>query len=339
MTTQYLQDIFRQSIGRKKPEIIKKTLINENLCKECGIKMIEQNSQFICESCGFTEQCLRQSNEFCISSDADHNTSSKAASSFKIVSAKTDPNSRRASNKLNISLMCSTSNYTNQRFRENLLLLKKKNTAFYKKTNHKIRDDVLYLTVKKYEHLIGKFSLIRRGNQRLALLGECLSRASIETNIPRPLKEIALFMDIEEKRIRASHELERYGIKFKFDQFELIGDYIRQTMNKLEIDISYYDFAFDLIKRAEDRKIHILRSNKDTTKVSGAIYTITQRVKKYNHITPSSIEKIMYSSTTTFINYYKKIICAYNHIFKDIFVKHKISMPIGWALDSSSSSD
>jgi transcription initiation factor TFIIIB Brf1 subunit/transcription initiation factor TFIIB len=141
------------------------------------------------------------------------------------------------------------------------------------------------------------------------------------------------FSEIEEKfqsqGDRILHDLNEKGIISIPTKINPIYDYINRYFEILNIDSKYKAFVIDLIKRADEKNIHLLHDNKTNTKAIGSIYILIDRTEYKNKITKEKIEKECGISKTTFIRY-GDIIYNYYKLFKRIFKKHKISMPIEW---------
>ena len=158
--------------------------------------------------------------------------------------------------------------------------------------------------------------------------------ACYNNNISKTPSEIAQFSNIEEKfhslGDRILHDLNEKGIISIPVKINPIVDYVNRYIELLEIPKKYTSFIIDLIKRADEKKIHILHDSKNNTKCVGCIYMLVERTPELKkRITKDKIEAECGISKTTFIRYYN-ILCSFYKLIKKVFKKHQIPMKLEW---------
>ena len=181
---------------------------------------------------------------------------------------------------------------------------------------------------------IKRMGYVFRKDGKKGVHGKCIYYRCYANGLSRTPAEIAQLVGVDEKFLslgdRILHSLNEAGVISIPMRINPIADYIDRYMELLEIDPKYRNFCIDLVKRAQDKHIHILHDSKHNTKCIGAIYMLVMRVKDLrNRITKEKIEQECSVSKTTFIRYYLTL-HKYHKKIKKVFKHHGIPMPIEW---------
>jgi hypothetical protein len=305
----------------EKPTFNKKKSTSE--CSECGGNMITANSVMYCNKCGIEIANTSNATEdhYSHSLANDCNVNSKGFVAMKMVG--------RGAYSFNRSLLKTCASYS--KYREANILKELKNWNVHAKKH--IPDNVLkeacdmFVEIKRHKYVF------RKDNKK-GVLSACIYYACNNNKISRTPNEIAEFAGIEEKfhsfGDRILQDLNERGIIEIPAKIDPISDYVERYMLLLNIPLKYKQFAIDLIKKADKKKIHVINDSKNNTKCVGAIYMLVDRIPGLRKtITKELIDKKCGISKTTFVRYFN-ILCRYHKKLKNVFKRHKIPMRDEW---------
>jgi transcription initiation factor TFIIIB Brf1 subunit/transcription initiation factor TFIIB len=300
-----------------------------NTCPRCNIECKLNNDEILCHQCGYIPDIINDSHKFTFSNDKDHNTSDNSFMSFNLVGKNAYCYQR--------SFLKTCANYTSFRKNNNRKYLYNYN---YQYEGKKIPKNAIKLAIELFS-IIKEHNYVFRGNGKKGVLGACLFYACVMNNITKTPREISSVMEIEERFLsqgdRKVQELNEKGIISIPTILRPLKDYLDQYFPALKIPNKYKSFIIDLIGRAEQKNMHIENDSRTTTKVIGAIYLLTNRIKSLN-ITKESIVKECDISRSTFIRYNNLLLSNYKKI-KPVFKKHKIPMPKSWKSTDDKTTD
>jgi transcription initiation factor TFIIIB Brf1 subunit/transcription initiation factor TFIIB len=302
-----------------KPDI--NTIIKFIICPTCHVEGRLTGGGVHCEKCGLERKMVDNNQQFCFATEKDHNTSLNSFISFNIVGKNSYAYQR--------SFLKTCANYSSFRRNNNRKELYNYN---YQHEGKKIPKNAIKLAIELFS-TIKENNYVYRGNGKKGVLGACLFYACVMNQITKTPREIASVMEIEDRFLsqgdRIVQELNEKGIIEIPTILRPLKDYLDQYFPALNIPLVYKSFVVDIIERAEKKNIHIQNDSRTTTKCIGAIYLLTTRIKKLNHITKDQIVKECNISKSTFIRYFNLL--TINHvILKKVFKKHKIPMPNNW---------
>jgi transcription initiation factor TFIIIB Brf1 subunit/transcription initiation factor TFIIB len=294
------------------------------ICPKCNIEGKLTGGGVFCESCGLEREMVDNNQQFCFSTEKDHNTSLNSFISFNIVGKNSYAYQR--------SFLKTCANYSSFRRNNNRKDLYNYN---YQHEGKKIPKNAIKLAIELFSK-IKENNYVFRGNGKKGVLGACLFYACVMNQITKTPREIASVMEIEDRFLsqgdRIVQELNEKGVIEIPTILRPLKDYLDQFFPALNIPLVYKQFVIDIIERAEKKNIHIQNDSRTTTKCIGAIYLLITRIKKLKHITKDHIVKECSISKSTFIRYFNLL--TINHIIlKKVFKKHRIPMPNDWKYD------
>jgi transcription initiation factor TFIIIB Brf1 subunit/transcription initiation factor TFIIB len=297
------------------------TVVKFIICPKCNIEGRLTSGGVFCEQCGLERKMIDNSQQFCFSTEKDHNTSLNSFISFNIVGKNSYAYQR--------SFLKTCANYSSFRRNNNRKDLYNYN---YQHEGKKIPKNAIKLAIDLFSK-IKENNYVYRGNGKKGVLGACLFYACVMNQITKTPREIASVMEIEDRFLsqgdRIVNELNEKGVIEIPTILRPLKDYLDQFFPALNIPLIYKPFVIDIIERAEKKNIHIKNDSRTTTKCIGAIYLLTTRIKKLNYITKDHIVKECSISKSTFIRYFN-LLTINNVILKKVFKKHKIPMPNEW---------
>jgi hypothetical protein len=297
-------------------EVVRK---KNDICITCNVELIIEKYSYVCGLCGYESKKDTYSDMTSVS--ANCNVNIEGFVPIRFVGKESRGNQK--------CLYITSADYSKYRKSNTMKDMKNLNNISEK---YHIPKNVIKEACEMFDQIKQKGYVFRKDGKR-GVLSACLYYACYNNGISKTPTEIAQFSEIEEKfqsqGDRILHDLNEKGIISIPTKINPIYDYINRYFEILNIDSKYKAFVIDLIKRADEKNIHLLHDNKTNTKAIGSIYILIDRTEYKNKITKEKIEKECGISKTTFIRYCD-IIYNYYKLFKRIFKKHKISMPIEW---------
>jgi len=311
----------QNNINLNKKNMIKLEKIDNSKCPNCNIQGKIKDTTIICENCGLERKWDNETNNYCMSFEQNYNTSSNAFMSFSIVG--------KGSYCYQRSFLKTCSNYSC--FRNNINKKEIINKIYQYKGN-KLPANVCNDTAELFDTIKQK-NYVFRGNGKWGVIGACLYYSCIKNNLTRTPREIADIIGIEDRFLsqgdRTLRNLNELGIINISTNSNPLNDYLNQYLPILGIDLKFKQFIIDIIARAEKKFIHVGNESRTTSKAIGAIYLLTKRIPKYNHIKKNYISEEVKISKSTFIRYYNLLI-SHPKQLKKVFKKHKVPMELSW---------
>lgn len=300
---------------------VETTVVKFIICPKCNVEGKLTGGGVYCETCGLERKMVDNNQQYCFSTEKDHNTSLNSFISFNIVGKNSYAYQR--------SFLKTCANYSSFRRNNNRKDMYNYN---YQHEGKKIPKNAIKLAIELFSK-IKENNYVYRGNGKKGVLGACLFYACVMNQITKTPREIASVMEIEDRFLsqgdRIVQELNEKGIIEIPTILRPLKDYLDQFFPALCIPVIYKQFVIDIIERAEKKNIHIQNDSRTTTKCIGAIYLLTTRIKKLNNITKDQIVKECSISKSTFIRYFN-LLTGNQAILKKVFKKHHIPMPNDW---------
>ena len=298
---------------------------NTSKCKSCNSNMIVQETKLICSSCGLEiENTKVEKNHW--RDMSKYNVNNNGFMQFRFRGKSSYGNQK--------SLLMTSAEY--ELYRRNNINKELFNKEF-NSTQH-IPKSVIKEASEMFT-LIKKNGQVYRKDGKWGVLAACLYIACYNNGISKTPSEIAKFTGIAEKFHSAGYrklcDLNERGVINIPIKFNPIDDYVDRYMEILNIprehlNSTYRTFVLQIIKRADDKNLHVIYDCKNNTKAVGTLYLLIQRE---NHlkltITKEIIDEECGISKTTFIKYYK-MLCKYYKLFIKIFKRNKIKMDPAW---------
>ena len=298
-------------------------VIDNNLCPLCKVACKIYDTFIICEQCGMERiYDIHSHDQYSMTIEENYNTANNSFMTFNIIG--------KDSYCYNRSYLKTCANYTAYRNNSNRKDIIQRIDQF---EGNKPPKNLVNTTARLFDQ-IKNAGYVYRGNGKWGVIGACLYYASIQHNLTRTPKEVAMIMGIDEKflsqgdrTLQSLNELKVIDIQINYKP---ILDYINKFFPSLGIPDKYKDFVVHLITRAERKHLHIRHESRLTTKIVGAIFLLTKRVPELRHIKKDLISiECGNISKSTFIKYYT-LICNNFKIMKKSFRKYGISMESNW---------
>jgi hypothetical protein len=295
-------------------------------CTSCGSDLIQTDGVFICKGCGVELDTAGPSVPYSTAAITDCNVNSDVFMALKIVGRDSYRNNR--------SLVAACGDYNkHSRFNTEKTMMAWNHVC----KKHSIPKSVIRIANEMY--CLIREKRVYRKNGKNGVISACLYYACLQAGISKTPTEIASFTGIEDrfhsKGDRILRGLNEEGIIKLPDKVNPISDYTTRYMQLLDIDLQHRPFVLDLIATAEKHNLHVLHDSKNNTKCVGSLYMLVERIPDLKkRISKDLIEKECNISKTTFLKYYN-MIHAYYKLFKKVFKKHGVAMPLSWK-DSTS---
>lgn len=310
----------------EEPVIVREIKKGSDMC-DCGGRLLLNDDVLLCQKCGVEveKNSIITDDNYSATANTECNVNSNGFMSMKIIGKK--------SYGLQKSMLKTCADYSQYRKLTTLKEIISWNSNSKKQhipKNVMIEANNMFAKIKDHKK-------VYRKDGKKGVIGSCIYYACYNNGISKTPSEIAQFSGIEDKfhsrgdrELRALSEMGIIDLPAKINP---INDYIDRYLQILKIDTKYKSFLTDMIKRANEKKIHILYDSKSNTKACAVIYILVERVASLRAIiTDETISSVCNISKTTFIRYYK-IICEYYRKFKKVFKRHGIPMPNSWRED------
>jgi transcription initiation factor TFIIIB Brf1 subunit/transcription initiation factor TFIIB len=324
-------------------------LINEpeppkqEICPECNIQLKLLDDVLICEKCGLEQDYNAEYNAemYNVAVDGNYNSSTTSSTSFTFSGGKKSYGYQKA-----MLRTCSEYSITSyQTIKKEILNRINMYNGNKPPMNVQLACIDMYYSLKEndksYLEAINKGQteqnekkrLVFRSNGKWGIIAACLYYTCIAEGLTRTPREISEIIGIDEKyqsigdkRLQEFNELGIINIPI---HNKLLENYIYRYFPLLSIPEKYKDFVCDIIKRADDKGLHICIDIRTSTKCVGVIYLLTTRVPELMHISKDTITKECRISKTSYMRY-ASIISNNFIVIKKIFKLYQIPMPIEW---------
>lgn len=286
-------------------------------CAHCGGLMLINDNMLECSKC-----CMVIRNVGDTSFSSENTVFGNTMVSFRYEGGPTSELNRR--NKMNHQTCSDSSAYRQNQD-------KKKLSNINAETETKrIPKTVIDLVMADFQKIKAE-RIVYRGNGKKGVMAALIYYRCMSVGVARTPRDLCTFLEIPQKKFSEGDRKVQKHIDKGILDFPICPNsytmYVNQYMILLGIDLKYVQFVLDLIKRAEDKKIHIMNESKTTTKCVGAIYMLITRLKL--KISKDTISKECNISGSTFIKYFKMLNEKY-WLIKKPFKKHGIRMPRSW---------
>lgn len=324
-------------IGKKKND--------HTICDSCNVSKIrEDESLLVCPECGEETRIITSGNKYCLSINNDHNTLSSSYMPVKI--------SGKSKNRYyyNRSLLKTGSNYT--KFRKMVSL---REFMDYIYNDNRLPKNVIILANNIFDKVKSDRSIFRSSGKR-GIHAACLYYACHSQGITKTPQVLASIVGVPDKFIsngfKTLQEKAEAGlieipsfinpirnyVNQYFESLNMSNYLVRKSKSgKVEIldqDVqnrlnTYKEFIVSLINKAEQKNVHVMNDSKMTTKVVGALWMLTRRIKEFREISKDELHKACGTSKSTFTRYYK-LLYDNNLKLRKPFKKYRIPMPYKW---------
>jgi transcription initiation factor TFIIIB Brf1 subunit/transcription initiation factor TFIIB len=293
-------------------------------CDSCGGILRTKDNVMICQACGLEIQgvVVSTQEDESITTSQDANVNDKGFVSMKIIG--------KGAYGLNRNLLKNCADYP--RYRKMTTLKEMHNWNSQSNGNQLPKNVIneandMFATIKDHGYVFRKD--VKKGVQ-----GACLYYTCHVNGISRTPIEIAKLVGIAEKFLSAGdrylRDLNERGIINIPSKVDAINSYVNRYFELLKISNKYKPFVLDMIRKADDDRLHVLYDSKSNTKCIGTIYMLIDRIPELRKtIDKERIERECDISKTTFIKYYA-MISRYYRRFAHIFALHKIPLKSEW---------
>ncbi len=191
-----------------------------------------------------------------------------------------------------------------------------------------------YCDIARRASAVSGVKFVYRGTGQRSMLAVLVDQVCIENKIRIFTADLGKAFDVSESDLSKARRRIRNLADRGLVQIGKIENQYEVTLltftNALKLDNKYVPFLSALIKRAEDKNLHLLESTTEKTKCAGAIYLLTTCIYElYKTISPERIATKCKVTIPTFSKYYN-LLTKHRVILKKIFKKHHIPMPASW---------
>jgi len=290
---------------------------DEKKCSNCNSLMLQNSGSLECSGCGIIIKNVGD-----LSFSSENTVFGETMTSFRYEGGTATSSYQR--NRINNQTCSNSSAYRQNQDKKKLSNLNSESE------NKRIPKTVINLILDDFRK-IKEAKIVYRGNGKKGVMAALMYYRCMSVGVARTPRDLCTFLDIPQKKFsEGDRKVQKHvdtgilDIKLCSNSYEM---YITQYLTILGIDLKYTDFLLNLIKRAEDKKIHILNESKTTTKCVGAIYMLISRLKL--KISKDTISKECNISGSTFIKYFRLLNDNYR-LIKKPFKKYGIKMPKVW---------
>lgn len=305
----------------KEPDFADNIKVNFKMCPICKIDCKKDNNVLCCFKCGYEKELEISNNKYSFSYSTSHNTCDNSFISFKIVG--------KNSYSYHKSLLKTCANYS--KYSQNNIIRELKELVYQHKGN-KIPKNIIQLAADMFNN-IKSYGKVYRGDSKKGVMVSCLYYACRINKITKTPRYLCNLTKTPDKYLSQGERIVHDFIERRLINLPLLDDpkrdYISQYFELLKLPKQYEEFCFELILRAEKKKLHIIKDSRDTTKCAGVIYMLCRRIPELRKITKEDIELNCDVSKTTFIRYYN-LLWEYYKKIKKTYKIYKIPMPVEW---------
>lgn len=284
-------------------------------CTECNIQMQPNiNNTLTCPKCGFLKKVIIENLEYEPSMNG-YNTNDNYHIPIKYIGKNSSQYQKYLRN--------NTSQY---RLIQESLIKKKLENLNYKSTNFTVPKNIINNVIEQYKK-IRDISKIHRGEILNGMLASLIYYECLKEGIIRKPKEIAEWYSITESNLskgdKILKELEQKKLIELPNSQNFSNQYILSYLNRMGIDLKYYDLINDLLIRIEKDKIGNPNARLSTKIVALLFLLIISTNMK---ISPEQLSEEFKISISTFKTFYSEIFKNKN-IINDIILKYNIDLP------------
>lgn len=190
--------------------------------------------------------------------------------------------------------------------------------------------------VEKYCHIsqLSSVRLVFRGDGLKSMLAGFISFVCLDNDLNVSNQSLASAFSIAEKAItkarRIIYSLNERGLTNVVNNNKKLDLYIKASCASLKIPEEYCPFLVALIKKAEQKNLHLLESTVEKTRCAGAICMLISCVKVlHQRISLEKIQRKCKVTIPTFMKYYK-LLLAHKLALRNVFKQYKIPKPLRW---------
>lgn len=294
--------------------------INYKICPKCDIHMsFKITNEYICEQCGLSRDNIASSDDYNVASGNSYNTLNNSSTPIKCVGNNSFKFQCLLRNNSSYSVV-QENNIKNTLFRLN-----------YNCTELNVPKDIL-LSVNEQYKLIRKSNNIYRGQILKGILASLTYYECLKQKLTHKPKEIASWFNIDSINLSKGDKIlrslsEEGVIDLDLDKIEINNNFIYSYAMRLEIDVDYLPFLYELLD--EINKLKIINPNsKSSTKAISLLYLLI--VCKKIPITQDKLYEEFKISISTFKSMTNTILKNSNlleHIFKKYNIPKLNSVP------------
>jgi len=298
---------------------IDKTIIEEDnykVCINCDIQMnIDINNKYTCKECGYIRHITTENDEYQSSSD-NYNTNSNYNLPIKCVGPKSYNYQKCIRNSTSEYNTIQEKNIKNKLYKLN-----------YQSTKLSIPKNIISNVIEQYKFIRNNYN-VYRGDILKGILGSLIYYQCLKEKIIRKPREIAQWCNITESNLSKGDKIIRNlhedGVLKLNLTDNLESSFINSYLIRLEIDLKYSEFLYELLIYINTYKIGNLNSRL-STKVSSIIYLLI--LSKDMNISIDTISEEFDISISTFKTYYNNIYKK-RELLIPLFEKYEIKQPI-----------
>ncbi len=289
---------------------------NYKLCINCNTHMnININNLYSCKTCGYIKNITTDNNEY-ESSLENYNTNSNYNFPIKCVGNNAynyQKCMRNISSEYNI---IQESNIKNKLYKLN-----------YQSDNLLIPKNIIQNVIDQYKFIRNNYN-VYRGDILKGILGSLIYYECLKEKIMRKPKEIANWCKISESNLSKGDKIIKNLYEEGVLQIDIKKnneyDYITSYLIRLDIDLKYADFLYELLIYINTYKIGNLNS-RISTKVVSIIYLLI--LSNNIDIKINKLSEEFDISISTFKSYYN-VLYKNSEILIPVFEKYNILPPV-----------
>lgn len=290
-------------------------------CPKCNIEYLLDNNMMYCKICGSEKDLNTDNNNFSMSYSTTYNTSDNSFVSFKFIG--------KGSYAFHKSFLKTCANYSKYSHNN---IIRELNNLVYQHNGNKIPKNIILLAAEMYNK-IRFYGKVFRGDSKKGVMVACVYYACRINKITKTPRYLCTLTKTPDKYLSQGERILQDYIERRLLEIPKLDDpkidYLSQYFEALKLPKKYKKFTIELIYRAEEKSLHIIKDSRDTTKCAGTIYMLCSRVPELKYITKEKIEENCDVSKTTFLRYYNLLCDNYKKI-KKIFIRYEIPMPNAW---------
>lgn len=284
-------------------------------CTECNIQMQPNiNNTLTCPKCGYIKKVIIENLEYEPSMNG-YNTNDNYHIPIKCIG--------KNSSQYQKFLRNNTSQY---KIIQESLIKKRLENLNYKSTNFIIPKNIINNVIEQYKK-IRDISKIHRGEILNGMLASLLYYECLKEGIIRKPKEIAEWYSITENNLskgdKILKELEQKKLIELPNSQNYSNEYILSYLNRINIDLNYFNFINKLLIKIEKDKIGNPNARLSTKIVSLLFLLI---ISKKLNITPEELSNEFKISVSTFKTFYSEIF-KNKVLINDILLEFNIELP------------
>jgi len=299
-----------------------KQLEKNSKCPNCKKTEIEEiDTIFYCYGCGLELDVTMGTEDTNASNFNEHNFNSACSIGFKVIGKK--------SYAYNKNMLCVGADSSKQSYN----MVTKEFQVIINNCSVILPKNIIDESIQLFFNIKTVSTDIYRKDTKLGIMANCLYITCYKYKLSKTIKEISAIFNITEKIYnKGEKKIRELKEKNMIEVCDInpMEDLIERYLELLDIDKMWKFFIIDIIKKAEEKKLHILNDTKQNTRCVGVIYLLTDRLPQYKSITKEVIQEKCGVSKNTYLKYCNNVVYSYYKLFKHIFKKYSVPMKKEW---------